>query len=234
MDHRAAATRITEITRATQPVVVRLDGGAPFGRRVAVIPAAFNPPTRAHLALLRTATLAAGADGGATLLSVRNVDKGDEGAPMPDRVLMLSLARSPAILATNAARIADQAVALRQAFPRVEWDIVVGYDTLVRLFEPRYYGGLGGMHVALGGFFAQHRVVVANRGSGGVAEVTTFLSRPEVERYRARIVSVAFDSGLAEISSTAARRAAAFGQAIPGVPVEVAAYVAAQGLYRHA
>jgi len=231
MQLEAIAGQLAALDQAPGPSVVRFDDGPGFRTRVAVLPSAFNPPTAAHAGLLELAATLPDIGATAALLSTRNVDKGIFGASLADRIGMLLAARETdpdlAVLASNAARIADQAAALREAWPGIGFDFVVGYDTLVRLFEPRYYDD---MDAALRGFFAQHRVIAANRADATTEDVLAYLETPVVRPYRDRIVVLELDEARAALSSTAVRN----GQPLPIDPVvpPVARYIAERGLYR--
>src|SRR2546421_8179573 len=71
----------------------RFDDGPPLAGSVAVLPSAYNPPTRAHFGLLELARDASRADGAMALLSTYNVDKQLHGAPLAERLAMLLAAR---------------------------------------------------------------------------------------------------------------------------------------------
>lgn len=236
MDEAAPAERLAALARADAPAVARFDApDTPRGPWVA-LPSAFNPPTRAHLRLLDLAVAAAGADGGAALLTTRNVDKGVEGAPLAERVGMLLAARARrpalAVLAANRARIADQAAALETAFPDASFDVALGHDTLARLFEPRYYdGGADGMARALERLFARHRVIAANRGDAGADEVAAWVAE-RAAPFARRILVVALDERHARISSSAARARLEAGLPCGDLPDGVAERIRARGLYR--
>jgi nicotinic acid mononucleotide adenylyltransferase len=213
------------------PAAVRLDRPAPLSGRIAVLPSAFNPPTAAHVALLEVG-IEGGAHAAAALLSTKNVDKSLSGATLAQRVdmlLALSSGRSSmAVLATNAARIADQAAALRQAHPHADFDFVVGFDTLVRLFEPRYYDN---MEQQLETFFSYHRVVATNRGQAGVDLVVSYVEGEVPGRFRERILIRELHEFPASLSSTVARdEAARMGRPL-SVPSEVADYIERHRLY---
>ncbi len=223
-----------ELERATSLSVSRFEDGPPLVGRVAVLPSAFNPPTEAHMELLGLGRTVAGVESIAALLTTRNVDKGLLGASLEHRVGML-LAVSEggagcAVLAVNAARIADQARALRCAYGAADFQFVVGYDTLVRLFDRRYYDN---MDADLDELFAHHRVIAANRGDVTISGVGEFLDRDQIaRRYRERITVAELRGRPARLSSTGAREAAARGGQLTGVPGEVADYISRYGLYR--
>ena len=225
---------LARVERAPEFVAERVDGGEELRTRVAVLPAAFNPPTEAHAELLRRAPAAAGATTPAALLTTRNVDKGIFGASLSQRIDMLLALREEqpqlAVLVANAARLADQGEALRARFPGTTFDFVVGYDTLVRLFEPRYYDDMGR---ALESFFAHHRVIAANRDGTGPEDIRRFLAEPGLRRYRGRVIPLELDPEQAKLSSSGFRERAGEEDApFAQLPAAVAAYVARTGLYR--
>jgi len=209
--------------------VARFDGGAfRESDAIAVLPSAFNPPTRAHLELLREGSAAVGATP-AALLTTRNVDKGLAGASLSQRVEMLMASRASldmGVLATDAARFVDQANRLRTAYPASRIDFIAGYDTLVRIFDERYYTP-GEMAQVLDAFFGRHRIVATNRGDASTADVEAFLRSLVPERFRARIVLAEVSAEASAMSSTAARAAVDGGMLTP----EVAAYIRSRGLY---
>ena len=211
--------------------VVRFGDDGVLAGRVAVLPSAFNPPTLAHRHLLDSARGVDEVSSAAALLSTRNVDKGLYGAGLDERVGMLladHVAPPPfAVLATNAARLADQGEALRAAFPRVGFDFVVGYDTLIRLFDARYYTD---MAAELGAFFEHHRVIAANRAEATVVQVQEFIGR-EAVAFASRIVVHEIPPGPAALSSTRARESAAEELIGEVLSPPVAAYISSHGLY---
>lgn len=166
------------------------------------------------------------------MLTTRNVSKDTHGASHLQRVEMLLAARRSlpglAVLACNQARIIDQADALATAFPEAEFAMIVGYDTLVRLFDPVYYTD---MAQELARFFDRHRLVATNRAEAGVDEVEACIAA-NAATYRERITVLEIDDHHASLSSTVARGHAADGEDSHALLPEVAAYVRAHSLYR--
>ena len=233
MPAETVAERLTRLDAAPEPLAARFDSGPAFSGRVAVLPAAFNPPTIAHAHLLRLAAGEGDIDAAAALLSTKNVDKGLHGATLEQRVeMLLAMAGGEpfGVLATNQARLADQSAALEQSFPGVDFDFVVGYDTLVRLFDERYYED---MPADLARFFAAHRVMATNRAEHSVADVARFVREHRVAAPHAdRILVREVDDEPASYSSSASRGHAAIGADLAQLPALVAAYVREHGLYR--
>lgn len=198
-----------------------------------MLPAAFNPPTLAHLHLLDLAAREPGVQLAAALLSTRNVDKDVHGATLAQRLemlLALDAAQPFAVVATNQARLVDQSRALVSSFPGTECDFVVGYDTLVRLFDQRYYTD---MATELAPFFERHRLIATNRAPHPLDEVRHFVeNHPLATEHAARILLRELADESASYSSTASRTHAAYGEELPQLPPQVAMYVRAHGLYQ--
>ena len=227
----ALADTVHAVEAAEDPRVARLDDGPPLTGTVVVLPSAFNPPTRAHLHILQRAAETLGATP-AALLTTRNVSKGLHGATHLQRVEMLlhcsHALPNLAVLIANRARFIEQAPLLAATFPGAEFVPVMGYDTLVRLFDPAYYTDLD---VELAPFFAAHRIIATNRAHHGIEEVTRFIT-DSAARYASRIIPVQIDEDHAATSSTTAREHSSTGVESGLVTPEVAAYIRTNGLYR--
>jgi nicotinic acid mononucleotide adenylyltransferase len=212
----AGPPRLGFVRRAPRPV-------GPAGGTLLCLSASFNPITQAHLRLLAEAGALVPPDEILLLLSLANVDKGVSGLPVARRVrLLLTVAEGRPGLSVALAshgRFVDKAAAVRTAYPpgtRVHF--LVGFDTLVRLFDPRYYTDC---RAALATLFAQSHFVAANRAPAAAEELRAFLARPDVAPYRARIRSILLPAEVAALSATDVRRRLAQGESVAGlVPPE--------------
>ncbi len=227
------AVRLATVHESPGWTVTRFDQGAPFTGRVAVLSSAFNPPTHAHVSLLELAASVEGVTGVAAMLTTNNVDKSLFGAPLSHRVgMLLALGEAEpggvAVLASNAARFVDQAEALRVIYPGAGFDFVAGFDTLVRIFDRRYYDDI---ETVLGRLFEHHRLIVTNRAQATVDAVAAFVDTAEVRPYAHGIIVRELDDHPASLSSTQAREHAERGEVPPAVPPAVGAYIARHGLY---
>lgn len=99
---------------------------------------------------------------------------------------------------------------------------LLGFDTIVRLFNPAYYESIFAMHSSLDGFFAdppegQGSRVLCARRPNSVSDATDeekFLSSPDVAKYATsgaiQIISLGVEESL--VSSTAVRNGVAQGE----------------------
>ena len=132
------------------------------------------------------------------------------------------------MLGANQARIADQAAVLRTNWPEASFDFVLGYDTLVRLFDQQYYDGP--MEVVLDPFFERHRVIAANRGEVSLGAMREWVAE-RASRYADRIATVALDREHGRIASSEVRARIEAGEGSDDLPDGVAEYIREHGLY---
>lgn len=108
---------------------------------LAVLPGSFNPLHHGHLTLARAAAVHLGADVHFEL-SVANADK----PPLPSEEVFRRAGQFAAVgplWVTRAATFEAKA----DLFPGTAF--VLGWDTAVRVIDPKYYGGLAGRDAAL-------------------------------------------------------------------------------------
>jgi nicotinamide-nucleotide adenylyltransferase len=234
MTDLSLAARLAALDARAVPAVERFDSGRALRGRVAFLPSAYNPPTLAHIHLLETALAVDGVEHVAAMLTTRNVAKTVFGASLPDRVAMLLELHHErpelAVLAANAARIIDQAAALSAAFDGIGVDTIVGFDTLERLFDPRYYTD---MELELAPFFERHRVIAANRGDYRVTDVEAWV-HANAGPFAGRILVCEIHAYPASLSSSHVRASAAAGADDLPVPPAIHRYIEQRGLYRPA
>jgi nicotinamide-nucleotide adenylyltransferase len=210
---------------------VHRGGGSPS--KVAVLSASFNPPTLAHLRMAEIAHEDLGHPEVVLELAIANVDKGITGAPLHERLMMMRAIAAPrpwmsAAIATHG-RFLDKMTALREHFPSAEVCFVVGYDTLARVFDPKYYADRA---VELRALFDQTSFACANREGSGDGALAALLRAPANAMYAGGVRPMALDAYHAGLSSTAVRASLASGEGTSeGVPEEVVAYLAERPLY---
>jgi len=199
--------------------------GSPLPRKeIIVFPGSFNPPTTAHLALLKQARHFARLEASRgrepmqlyTALSKHIVDKETVERPLLlDRILLLdNLLRSrfprAGILLFNRGLYVEQAQAVHIAFPQVRRLLfLIGFDKIVQILDPHYYED---RDAALRNLFALAELLVAPRGDEGARSLDELLQRPENQPFARYIHILPFDPAYREISSTQIRQHASLHQ----------------------
>jgi len=178
--------------------------------------ASFNPLTAAHVALIREARCRFPAQEILLLLAIANVDKTVDGLPLERRVDLLVRFACPrsdvSVAAVGHGRFVDKTDAIRRAYPAdARLIFLLGFDTLVRLFDPKYYTDREG---SLSCLFSRSECAVANRGADAPSAVEAFLSQPNVSRFASRIHLIRLPTDLAAVSATEVR-----GRLARGAPI---------------
>lgn len=195
---------------------------------VVIFTGSFNPPTVAHLALLKQAqrfTRTLETQQGYqpfhlyAAFSKRTVDK--EGVARPlflDRIVLLQTLlrrRLPhmGILLFNQGLYVEQAEAIRTSFPSVRRVFfLMGFDKVEQIFDARYYEN---RDVALEALFRQAELFVAPRGGahngpgdglGQALSLRGLLDQPENRRFAAFVHALPFDPLYRDVSSTHIRQ----------------------------
>jgi nicotinic acid mononucleotide adenylyltransferase len=213
---------LEEQYRSLQAVLQRLDPGEPPTAiavpptpeprgQIIVFPASFNPPTTAHLALLRKAQEQGGPGVSVyAALSKQIIDKEHVERPtLLDRLVLLQQLlqhelASVGLLLFNRGLYVEQARAVRRSFPAVSHlTFLVGFDKIVQIFDPRYYSD---RDAALRELFGLAHLLVAPRGRDGEKELRALLERPENRPFANAVQTLPFDPAYREISSTRVRQ----------------------------
>jgi nicotinamide-nucleotide adenylyltransferase len=182
---------------------------------IIVFPGSFNPPTVAHLAMLRQARKFAHQQGGHwqiyAALSKQVVDKeAVERMTLLDRVVLLERilkdeVRDAGILLLNRGLYVEQAQGIRAAFPSVKrLYFLLGFDKIVQILDPSYYAD---RDAALSELFHLARLLVTPRGADGESEIRKLLSQPENQSFAKYIQPLPLGEEYRNISSTQARQA---------------------------
>jgi nicotinic acid mononucleotide adenylyltransferase len=180
---------------------------------IIVFPGSFNPPTIAHLAMLKEAQRFARSHQPMRVyvaLSKHTVDKESVERPLLlDRIMLLRRLlrkRLPhaGILLFNRGLYVEQAQAIRRSFRRVKHILfLVGFDKIVQILDPCYYED---RDAALAELFRLAGLLVAPRGFAGMRELEALLQQPQNERFARYIRSLPFSSVYREVSSTKIRQ----------------------------
>ncbi len=194
---------------------------------IIVFTGSFNPPTVAHLALLKQCQRYVHQKVGRqnpmhlyAAFSKVTVNKEQLERPLlRDRILLLQHLlhmRLPhtGMLLFNRGLYVEQAQAIRHSYPSVKHiHFLMGYDKIVQIFDPRYYQDRD-MELEL--LFREAQMLVAPRGDDDEADLQILLAKAENKRFARYIHSIPFDSRYRNISSTAARqRKHSYERAIP-------------------
>jgi nicotinic acid mononucleotide adenylyltransferase len=218
-------------------IVKRAERGieAKKGGMLGVLPASFNPPTSAHEALVREAGALVAFDEILLIVDQQAMDKERMGAPLEDRLLMLlALYGDDARISvgiSNRGLFLEKVEAMRRVYAREDTEIyfIVGYDTIVRVLDAKYYAD---RNKALHALFAQARFLVANRGGGDERGLRELFGIEENRPFAAQVLPLVLPPALTRISSTLVRRYLAEGKSIEGlVPPRLEKFLQKKGFY---
>ena len=200
--------------------------------RLLCLSASFNPLTVAHAWLIQEASRSFPPDEVLLLLATANVDKTLHGFPLERRLTLLArfveLRPTFSVAAGSHGRFVDKAEAIHRQYPGgTRLAFIVGFDTLVRLFDPKYYAD---REASLSLLFHVSEFIAANRAPDPLEAVTTFLARPDVAPYGHRISVIQLPEGIAAISATEVRARLARGQSVADlVPPEIRSLLHPEG-----
>ena len=204
-------------------------------RRLGIFSGSFNPLTVAHIEMIEAAQQQYNLDEILLILARANVDKSVFGLSLADRLLTLKLyainREGFSVAACSHGKFIEKIEALKPAYPPgTHFSFIVGYDTFVRLFDPKYYTDL---HGALEALFNQCRFIVANRQEYDVDAVRRVMETPDYRRYAEYIDLIELPDFYAEISSTDIRTQIQAGNSVDHlVPAEVQEFLKTVQAYR--
>ncbi len=205
------------VYRATQQIKMA-------GRKLGIFSGSFNPLTVAHIEMIEAAQKKYELEEVLLILARANVDKGVFGLSLADRLSMLKLYAANredfSVAACSHGKFIEKIEALKPVYPLgTHFSFIVGYDTFIRLFDPKYYTDL---HGALEALFDQCRFIVANRQNYDAGAVKRVMDDPDYQRYAGRIDLIELPHFFAEISSTDIRVQIQAGNSVDHlVPTEV-------------
>jgi nicotinic acid mononucleotide adenylyltransferase len=199
-----------------------------------VFPASFNPPTKAHEALVRAAQKVVPLDECLLLLDLKAMDKEVVGASWEDRLVMLLILfgeeSACSVGVCNRGLFLEKIAAVHHAYPKdTEIHFIVGHDTMVRILDRKYYGD---RDMNLRSLFSKSRFLVANRGANDEKSLLTLFAHEENRPFAARVTALTLTPAAASVSSSEARRRLAMGESVRGlVSPAVAEFCRQQGFY---
>ncbi|HJZ68025.1 MAG TPA: nicotinate-nicotinamide nucleotide adenylyltransferase, partial [Blastocatellia bacterium] len=212
------------------------------GSRLGVFASSFNPPTIAHIELIRRAAEAFSLDEVLALASKANADKLDYECSLEDRLamVMLAFADEPLVsigLSSHAFYV-DMVEALGPVYePTTDVHFIVGFDTFERVLDfddrytERYHLHFTSRRQALDYLFARSIFIVASRAGAGLSSVKLLLERePAVPPEK--VLYLDFPGDLGDVSATDVRERRRGGLATNGlVPAAVQRYIEVHELY---
>jgi nicotinic acid mononucleotide adenylyltransferase len=216
---------LDQLQPEAEPQAFVVPGGPEPRGSVIVFPGSFNPPTMAHIALLKQAR-AFGVHESMTLyaaFSKRTVDKEAVERPLLlDRIVLLDdilHKRLPhaGILLFNRGLYVEQAEAIHHSFLRVQRILfLLGFDKIVQILDPHYYQD---RDASLFELFKRAELLVAPRGNAGEKELAELLHQPQNQRFAHFIHLLPFNATYRNVSSTSVRQGAR--GSVSEVPQEV-------------
>jgi nicotinate (nicotinamide) nucleotide adenylyltransferase len=202
--------------------------------RLGIFPASFNPPTRAHLALIRNAMRFGHLDEILVLLDARAMDKKIIGAGLEDRVIMLKkiFQRDPRISIgiSNRGLFIEKLAPLRRLYPfAAEFIFVAGFDTILRVLDRKYYEA---PEASLDGLCKRSSFLVANRGELDQERFETLLEHSDNTKFKKKISFFVLPKRFSSISSSLVRERLREGKPIDDlVPSPILRFIEETGLY---
>lgn len=212
---------LDQLDPETEPKALIVPGSPQPRGTIIVFPGSFNPPTVAHLALLKQAREFAlhhaleGATGSQTIrlyaaVSRHIVDKEEVERPLLlDRIILLHRVlqrRLPdtGVMLFNRGLYVEQAEAVHTSFPEVErLFFLIGFDKIVQILDPRYYDN---RDAALNELFKLAELLVAPRGGAGAEDLADLLGQAQNQPFAQYIHVLPFDPAYRDISSTRIRQ----------------------------
>ena len=216
-------------------LILKARGAISKGKdRIGIFPASFNPPTLAHLALIKEARSRDHLHEIVLVLDIHPKDKKRVGAALGDRLYLLKklFRRDPQISIglSNRGLFVEKLRPLTSLYPPgVTYVFVVGLDTISRVMDRRYYEN---RDRSLEVLFSHCRFFVASRGDRSKEAFENLFKREGNERFRHHVSFAVLARKFSFISSSLVRRRIRKGQSIEGfVPLEVQRFIQMKRLY---
>jgi len=228
---------IDELSRSRESAILLIQK-APKGikreGRLGIFPASFNPPTLAHLALIKAAMKQGRLDEILILLDIQAMDKEPVGAAFEDRLAMLKKAfgRDPkvSIGLSNRGRFLEKIKPLRKYYPApISFFFIVGFDTILRVMDKKYYRN---RKRSLDGLFKESRFLVASRDQFEETAFEMLFRKRENKKYRERASFFTLHPQISSLSSTLVREKIGKGQSVGQfVPASILQFIKKKKLY---
>lgn len=195
-----ALPQIVITHRSSQPINTT-------GKKLGIFSGSFNPITVAHIKMIEEAQTKYQLDEVLLLLAKANVDKDVYGLPLAGRILTLirytEERKDISVGISSHGRYIDKVEALDDIYPdKTEFHFIVGYDTLIRIFDPKYYTDIKSelMHL-----FSHCCFIVANRDNVNIETIRQFVAQPSIKPFSTSINYLILPDFYVDISSTQVR-----------------------------
>jgi nicotinate (nicotinamide) nucleotide adenylyltransferase len=242
MDPDSISKLVEKLDPTSEPTVAIIKHATTAGKRLGVFSSSFNPPTIAHLELMRRAKHDFLLDEILALAGKTNADKMSYECSLEDRLAMLDLALEDfpqaSIGLSSHAFYADMIDAIKRVYPHeTDLHFIVGFDTFERVLDPqdrytdRYHRAFSGRSEALDYLLNRSHLIVAGRAGAGLQNLEE-LVRSDPELNRDRIQFLEFPADFGEVSSTDIRNRLRENLSITGlVPAGVENFIRKHRLY---
>jgi len=206
------------------------------GKGLGVLPSSFNPPTKAHQALIESARGVKPIDEVLLVLDRKPLDKRIFGATLEERISMILLCfeKDPTVSVafTNRGRFVEKLELVMRSYPdNTIVRFIVGYDTLTRVLDEKYYEN---RDAALARLFADSEFLVATRGNAGVDDIERLILQERNRPFANKIIPFDIPLPIRQLSSTQIREKRYRGNEIGDlVPSEILPYMERRRLYRN-
>ena len=219
-DYERYTELFNRLDPTASPQILMVHRAAPSiserGKKLGIFSGSFNPLTLAHTKMIEDTIAKYQLDELLLLLAKANVDKTVFGLPLAARLLTLKRYAEDrpkfSVGVSSHGRYIDKVTALKVILPpETEFHFIVGYDTLVRIFDPIYYTDF---HSELGKLFREARFIVANRAEADIKTIESFMSQPKIRRYIPYVSCVLLPDVYAYMSSTEVRELLMQGETI--------------------
>ena len=190
-------------------------------QKLGVLPASFDPLTKAHVAIVSEARKR-GLDEILLVLDKRSADKKSFKASLEDRILLVTSffkEEDVSIALSSHGLFLEKLRALKRLYPSsTRIYFLVGYDTILRVLDKKYYQD---REAALDELFEASEFLIAGRGGKGEKEILSLFEKEENRRFKNKVKTLNI-TPFAFISATEIRRRIEKGESLEAlVPEDV-------------
>ena len=199
-------------------------------QKLGVLPASFDPLTKAHVAIVSEARKW-GLNEILLVLDKSNVDKKGFAASLEDRILLVISffqEKDISIALSSHGLFLEKLGAAKPLYPpSTKIYFLVGYDTILRVLNKKYYQD---REAALDELFEGSEFLIAGRGDKGEEEILHLFEKEENMRFKNKIKALNI-APFAFISATEIRRRIEKGESLEAlVPREILPLI--DGIYK--